>query len=185
MPTYIALLRGINVGGNVIVPMSDLLELVTELGFEDAKTLLQSGNLVFRAAAKSAPALERQLEAATEKRFGRPITYMVRRSRQWGDVVARNPFPDEAARDPAHLVATFLKDAPAATTEATLRAAIEGPETIHLDGDHLYVYYPAGMGRSQLTNKLIEDKLCTRATARNWNTVLKLAALAATRVDGG
>ncbi len=73
----------------------------------------------------------------------------------------------------------LLKDAPAAAAVKALQAAIEGPEPVRVGGKQLYVVYPAGIGRSRLTNKLIEDKLDTRCTGRNWNTVLKIAALAA------
>jgi uncharacterized protein (DUF1697 family) len=91
--------------------------------------------------------------------------------------VARNPFPAEAERDPAHLTVVFLKDAPKAKAVEALAAAIRGREVIQADGRHLYAYYPDGVGRSKLTHALIESKLGTRGTARNWNTVLKLAQL--------
>jgi uncharacterized protein (DUF1697 family) len=92
-------------------------------------------------------------------------------------VVAGNPFPDEAERDPGHLVVMFLKTAPRAKAVQALQAAIEGPESVRAAGKHLYVAYPAGIGRSKLTNTLIEKKLGVRGTGRNWNTVLKRAAL--------
>src|SRR5262245_22033230 len=115
MPTHIALLRGINVGGRSMVAMADLLAMFADLGFPDARTLLQSGNVVFEApAARSTDALERRLEAEAEKRFGRPIDFFVRSGKEWARVIADNPFPAEAKRDPGHLVAMALKDAPKA-----------------------------------------------------------------------
>ncbi|HEV3204383.1 MAG TPA: DUF1697 domain-containing protein, partial [Gemmataceae bacterium] len=92
-------------------------------------------------------------------------------------IVARNPFPNEATSDPSHLVVTLLKTTPQTKDLKALQAAIRGPEVIRAKGKQLYAVYPAGIGRSKLTNTLIEQKLGSRGTGRNWNTVLKLAAL--------
>lgn len=178
MPAYIALLRAINVGGHSKVAMADLRAFVAGLGFEDAQTLLQTGNLVFRGGARSGAALERLLETEAKKRLDLQTDFLVRTAQEWTLVVARNPFREQAKRDPGHLVVQFLKDAPRASDTKALQDAIQGPELVRAEGKHLYVVYPAGIGRSRLTNKLIEGKLGTRGTGRNWNTVLKLAALA-------
>jgi len=178
MPTHIALLRAINVGGRNLVAMSDLRDLLEALGFAGARSLLQSGNLVFQSKRRDGDKLERLLEVETEKRFKISIAYFVRSADEWQALVARNPFPEEAQRDPGHLVVQLLKNAPQAQHLKALQAAIQGPEIVRLDGKQLYVVYPAGIGTSKLTNKLIEQKLGTRGTARNWNTVLKLAELA-------
>jgi uncharacterized protein (DUF1697 family) len=158
--------------------MSGLREFVASLGFEDVQTLLQTGNLVFRGGVRSDGALERLLEAEAKKRLDLQTDFLVRTAREWTSVVARNPFRGEANRDPGHLVVQFLKDAPRASDVKALQDAIKGPEIVRAEGKQLYVVYPAGIGRSRLTNKLIEDKLGMRGTGRNWNTVLKLAALA-------
>jgi uncharacterized protein (DUF1697 family) len=178
MPTHIALLRAINLGGHNAVLMSELRELVESLGMPDVKSLLQSGNLVFRSARRTPAAMERLLEIETNTRFGISVDYFVRTADEWTRIVAGNPFPDEAQNDPGHLVVMFLKKAPRPADVKALSAAIRGPETVRHDGRQLYIYYPAGIGRSKLTGALIEKKLHSRGTARNWNTVLKLAALA-------
>jgi uncharacterized protein (DUF1697 family) len=178
MSAHIALLRGINVGGRCLVSMADLRDLFESLGFTGARTLLQSGNVVFDAGAKSAAALERVLEAETAKRCGVPAAYFIRTAAEWEKIIARNPFPAEAKKDPGRLIVTFLKEAPQAKDVKALQAANKGREVIRAADRHLYVTYPDGMGRSKLTNALIERVLGTRATARNWNTVLKLAASA-------
>jgi uncharacterized protein (DUF1697 family) len=177
MSMYVALLRGINVGGHNRVAMSDLRELLGALGFAGAKSLLQSGNLVFQSEGRTGAELERLLEVETASRLVVTADYLVRTADEWQAVVAGNPFPEEAKRDPGHLVVVFLKTAPQAEDVQALQAAIEGPESVRAEGRHLYVAYPAGIGRSKLTNTLIERKLSVRGTARNWNTVLKLAAL--------
>jgi uncharacterized protein (DUF1697 family) len=177
MHTHIALLRAINVGGRNLIPMADLRAMIESVGHESVQTLLQSGNVVFKAKAGSA-ALERALEQQTEKRFRFHVDYFVRSAAEWETIIRRNPFPREAKRDPARFVAVCLKDSPSAEQIAALRAAIRGPEVFEADGRQLYAVYPNGQGTSKFTTALIESRLATRGTARNWNTVLKLAALA-------
>jgi uncharacterized protein (DUF1697 family) len=174
---HIALLRGVNVGGYRAVAMSDLRDLITELGFSDARTLLQSGNLVFRGDGRKGAALEQLLETEAAKRLGLQADFLVRSADEWKDVVARNPFPKEAERDPSNLVVMFLKSAVNLKNANAAQAAIAGRETIRADRRQLYIVYPDGIGRSRVTNVFLEGKLGIRGTARNWNTVLKLAAL--------
>jgi uncharacterized protein (DUF1697 family) len=178
MTIQIALLRGVNVGGHQAVAMSDLRDLATELGFGGARSILQSGNLIFRSDARTDVDLERLLEAEAEKRLGLRADFLIRSAKEWRAVVARNPFRREAERDPSHLVVMFLKSAAIVKDVKAVQAAIAGSEIIRADGRHLYIVYPDGIGRSRLTNALIEKKLGIRGTARNWNTILKLAALA-------
>jgi uncharacterized protein (DUF1697 family) len=176
--TQIALLRGINVGGHKQVAMADLRSLFSKLGFTDVQSLLQSGNLLFRSGSQTGSRLERLLETEVEKHLGLQCSIFVRSAEEWSKVVARNPFREEARRDPGHLVAMLLKSTPEASRMKALQAAIQGPEIIRAGGPCLYIVYPDGIGRSRLTNGLIEKTLGTRGTARNWNTVLKLNALA-------
>jgi uncharacterized protein (DUF1697 family) len=179
MPAYVALLRGINVGGRNMIAMSDLRDLGATLGFTGVRTLLQSGNLIFECPRRTGAALERLLEAETEKRFGSTVDYFVRSGAELDALMAANPFPEAAERDASHLLVMFHKDAPNAGNVAALQAAIRGRETLRADGKHLYVVYPDGIGMSKLTSNLIEKTLGCRGTGRNWNTVRKLAALAA------
>lgn len=178
MATYIALLRGVNVGGKAKVSMADLRELVASLGFTDVRTLLQSGNVILRAEGRTPEALETLLQKETRTRLGLDTKYLVRTASQWKSVVSRNPYPREAKDDPSHLLATFLKTKPKAAAAKALAGAIQGSEYLRVIGREAYIVYPDGVGRSRLTNAVIEKKLETSATARNWNTVLKLAALA-------
>jgi uncharacterized protein (DUF1697 family) len=174
---HVALIRGINVGGHKQVAMADLLTLMAKLGLSNPRSLLQSGNLVFENAGRTAEQLERLLEAEIERRMAMKLDVFVRTAEEWTTIVRRNPFTAEAERDPARLIVMFLKDAPEAKDVKAVRAAISGPETIQVVGRHGYVVYPAGMGNSRLTHAVLERKLARRGTARNWNTVLKLAAL--------
>jgi uncharacterized protein (DUF1697 family) len=176
--TFIALLRGINVGGHQKVAMADLRALAAGLGFADPRSVLQSGNLVFQAGARPTGPLEQRLERETEKRLHLQTDFIIRTGAEWKAVIARNPFPEPAARDPSHLVVVFFKDPPKAADVAALQAAIAGREVFRADGRQAYITYPDGIGDSRLTNALIERTLRVRGTARNWNTVMKLGALA-------
>jgi uncharacterized protein (DUF1697 family) len=178
MPIHIALLRAINVGGKNLVAMSDLRDLVGDLGFTEAKTLLQSGNVLFQSKSRKGSDLEMLLQAETEKRLQISIDYFVRTAAEWETIIDRNPFREEAERDPGHLLVVLLKRAPEPTALEALRAAIKGPELVRSDGKQLYAVYPDGIGRSKLTNALIEQKLGSCGTGRNWNTVLKLGQMA-------
>jgi uncharacterized protein (DUF1697 family) len=175
--TFVALLRGINVGGHKQVAMSEVRDVVAAAGFSDGRTLLQSGNVVFRARPRQNAELERVLETGLEQRVGGHIDFFVRTADEWQAVVAQNPFTKEARGDPGRLVALFLKAAPDRKNVTALQNAIVGPEIVRAAGRHAYIIYPDGIGRSRLTHALIERKLGTRATGRNWNTVLRLAAL--------
>jgi len=174
-PARIALIRAVNVGGRSM-PMADLRAMATGLGFTDARTLLQSGNLVFRGGG-SDEAVETRLEAESERRFGYQADYFVRTVEEWDDIIAGNPFVDEARNDPARLVVVTLKSEVTGSALAALRAAIKGREYAEAKGRAAYIVYPDGQGDSKLTITVIERALGMRGTARNWNTVLKLAAL--------
>jgi uncharacterized protein (DUF1697 family) len=174
---HIALLRGVNLGGRRGVAMADLRALATALGFSEVRTLLNSGNLVFESGAKPAD-LETLLEAEAHRRLGLRTDFHVRSAEEWRAMIKKNPFPAEAKRDPARLIMFCLKTAPGAKAFTALQAAITGPERVVGVGRHAYIYYPDGQGRSKLTVAMI-DKAIGAGTGRNWNTVLKLAALTA------
>jgi uncharacterized protein (DUF1697 family) len=178
MTLHVALLRAVNLPSHNKAGMAELRKLLTDLGFEDVQSLLQSGNLIFRSESRTSLQLEGLLEAEAKKRLGLATDFFVRTASEWETVVAGNPFPEEAERDPGHLIVMFLKQAPDAEDVAALQKAITGREVVRAKGRHAYIVYPDGVGRSRLTNIMIEKKLGTRSTGRNWNTVLKLGALA-------
>jgi uncharacterized protein (DUF1697 family) len=165
-PDTVAFLRGINVGGHNRVPMTDLRELFAGLGYPDASTLLQSGNVLFGAGAADLASLTARLEREFEAMFGFASRFVLRTRDELADVAVRNPFP-AAVSEPAKLHVVFLAQAP--TAEAVGRLAPAPPDQFVVDGPHVYVHYPAGAGRSKL--KL---DLGVAATARNWNTVTRV-----------
>jgi len=178
MASYVALLRAVNVAGKSLA-MAALRDYASALGLEDPRTLLQSGNLIFRSTGKKPAELERLLEREAEKRLGAVTDFLVRSERELTAIVANNPFPTAARRDPARLLVMFLRHEPAADAIAAPCKAIAGRESIAAHARQLYIVYPDGIGRSKFTTSLIEKKLATRGTGRNWNTLLKLAAAAA------
>lgn len=174
---YVALLRAVNLGSHNKVAMRDLVALAAALDLEAPRALLQSGNLVFRSARRDAALLERMLESAAAERLSLKTDFFVRSGTEWRALVSGNPFTAEANADPGHLVVLCLKDEPGRAAAAALEKAIVGRETAHMSGRHVYLVYPDGIGSSRLTAAVIEKAVGTRGTARNWNTVQKIAAL--------
>ena len=173
---YIALLRAVNVAGHQMVAMADLRDMLAALGYTDVKSLLQSGNLVFRGKPQESEKVEHLLQKSAAERLDLQTEFFVRTAAEWKAIVAANPFPAEAKKDPGHLVVMALKRAPERARFAELQQSIAGREVVRGHGREAYITYPDGQGRSRLTNALIEKKLGTRGTARNWNTVMKLLA---------
>ena len=176
MAVWISFVRGINVGGNHLLPMAVLKELYAELGFEQVHTLLQSGNAVFVAAKRQK--LGESIERAIEARLTFRPRVMLRSPDELREVVAHNPFPKQAKGEPNRLLVHFLERAPAKGALEKLRSAHQGPEQFELRDHALYVYFPLGVGKSKLTPARMDKALGLQGTARNWNTLTKLIALA-------
>jgi uncharacterized protein (DUF1697 family) len=134
------------------------LRSLAELGFADAQSLLQSGNIVFQSDKRTGSELERLLEMETQKRLHMRADYFVRTSSEWKEIVTRNPFRDDARDDPSHLVVMFLKKAPATKDVEALQTSIKGPEIVRAEGKQAYIVYPEGIGRSKLTTALSRDR---------------------------
>jgi uncharacterized protein (DUF1697 family) len=174
MARYVALLRGINVGGNKKVPMAELRAMTESMGFTDVKTLLQSGNMVFTGKAIATAKLEAQLEKATRSEIGVECSYMVRTDAEWRSIIAANPYAAMAKADPSHLLVQVCKEAPSAAAVKALRVHAVPGEEIRLVGRELFICYPHGIGESKLAAALTRAVLGTPSSGRNWNTVLKI-----------
>jgi uncharacterized protein (DUF1697 family) len=175
---YVALLRGINVGGYNKIAMADLRATLSKLGFTNVATILQSGNAVFHGKATSTATLETVLEKGVAKHHGLTVEFHVRTADEWHAIVAANPFTAEAKKDPGHLLVSCYKAPIDKARVKALQAAITGKERVHADGRQLYMTFPDGIGRSKAV-PLVDRMLGAKGTARNWNTALKLAALVA------
>ena len=176
MQRQIALLRGINLGSRRRVAMGDLRELLTGLGYGDVRTLLQSGNVVLTSK-HSGKALERELERELSSSFGFEIVVLVRTHAELADVIERNPLA-AVATDPKRLQVTFLSDEPDAKRLGELAGLDVAPEQFVISGREIYAWHPDGMQRSRLAAALSDSRLGVVGSARNWNTVTKLLALA-------
>jgi uncharacterized protein (DUF1697 family) len=172
---YIALLRAVNLGPVNKIGMADFRALLGSLGCEDVRTILQTGNAVFRCDAARGAQLEPRLEREIAARLRVKTAVFVRDADELAAVVARNPFAREANKNPSHLVVSFLRERAEPDAVKALQAAIAGPELVRADGRHLYIVYPEGIGRSALTGALFARHIPGLATARNWSTVVKLS----------
>jgi uncharacterized protein (DUF1697 family) len=176
MTTQIALLRGINVGAHNRIGMADLRELLSSLGYGDPRTLLQSGNVVLGADAGS-DELARELEREISVRFGVKTPVVVRTCKEMAAVVARDPLRDVVDQDKLYQV-SFLSAKPEPEAMREIEAADLAPERFVHRGREIYTWHPEGIHASPLAKLLTDKRLGVVATARNWNTVTKLLALA-------
>jgi len=172
----IALLRGINIRSVRRVSMAALRDLLTDRGYEDVRTHLQSGNIVLTSG-KAPARLERELERHIAEGLRLETEVFVRTRDELADVVERNPLGD-VADDPSRYVVRFLSAKPNARVTRELAAAEVAPERLVVSGREIYCWQPGGSQRSKLGPLLAEERLGVRATARNWRTVTKLLAMA-------
>ena len=170
MPTFIALLRAVNVGGTGKLPMTELKSMCERAGFTEVRTYIASGNVVFQSEL-SATKVKAALETAMQAYAGKPVLVMVRSAAEMAEVLAANPFPQAA---PNRTVAIFLDHAPA--KDAVEKVSGRKLEQVALGKREIYVHYGDGMADSKLKVPGAEV-----GTARNMNTVAKLAAMAAPR----
>jgi len=178
MPVVIGLLRGVNVGGKHKIRMDALRELCESIGLKSPKTLIQSGNVVFRTRRRYLSKICREIGDAIEGSHGFRPAVMLRTLAELRAVAGKTPFGAQRELDPAKLAVAFLADKPGATARRSLLTVPRGPEELHVDGRELYIYFPNGMGRSKLQMVKVEKVLATAATARNWNTVRKVLDMA-------
>jgi uncharacterized protein (DUF1697 family) len=178
VPTYVALLRGINLGSRNRVAMADLRALLDGLGYDGVQTHLQSGNAVFRTGTRSAAAVRSAVEKAIEDELGVTVPVVLRTAAQLAKVVATDPLGDRAS-DHARYLVVFLDKTLPASAVARVNPAKYAPEEYALVGKELYLWLPAGSHDSRLARALSDKALGGVGTARNWRTVLKLAELAA------
>ena len=171
--TYIALLRGINVGGKHSLPMKELAAICAEAGCCEVRTYIQSGNVVFRTSPGSARKLPSLLAKNIEKRFGFPVPVILRAGDELAQVVRENPFLKRGLPETA-LHVYFLADLPGAAAVSGLDGNRSAPDEFRVVGRHIYLHVPNGMGRTKLTSTYFDTKLATVCTARNWTTVKTL-----------
>jgi uncharacterized protein (DUF1697 family) len=173
---YLALLRGINVGGKNKLPMKDLLKIFSEAGCENVKNFIQSGNVLFDAVPGIADSLPLLIAGRVADRFGFRAPVVLRTAKEVANVVANNPFVDAGVpEDELHVY--FLADRPDPRRVDQLDPDRSPPDQFDVRGREIYLRLPNGMARTKLTNAFFDSKLATTSTARNWRTVTKLLDL--------
>lgn len=173
---YICLLRGINVGGNKRIKMADLRNLLDSIGLEKIQTILQSGNVVFESDESERESLAEKIESAIHEKYGFEVIIILRTASEWQSIIDKKPeYDTEVAGNRLALVC--LQSIPLPENKIALMEAHDGDEIIHFLDKELFIHYTNGMGKSKLSNAVLERKLKIATTARNWNTVLKLQAL--------
>ncbi|HXH39638.1 MAG TPA: DUF1697 domain-containing protein [Thermoanaerobaculia bacterium] len=178
MTAFICLLRGVNVGGNKMVKMDALKALFGSLGLKDAKTYLQSGNVVFRCDDGDRALLVRRIEEGIRKKSGVDVKIILRTTSELRKVIAANPLTVEPERNPKAFLVAFLGGELTKEAKALLMKLKIASEELHCGSRELYLYLPEGIATSKLSNALTERKLGTNVTARNWNTVNALLGMA-------
>jgi uncharacterized protein (DUF1697 family) len=181
MPTasYVALLRGVNVGGRGKVGMQDLRALFASAGLTDVATYVQSGNVVFTSSKTDAAKLARTIGQKISSELGIEVTVLIRSAAELRQIQQRNPLIARSD-DPTRLHVTFLATEPDPELVAKLSHGAEdedGADELRVVGREVYLFCPGGYGNSKLNNTFIEKRLATRATTRNWRTVVKLVEM--------
>ena len=175
--TYVALLRGINLGARNRVAMADLRELFASLECQDVSTYVQSGNVIFKSSVAGPPELSQTIEKRIRRELSLSVTVLVRTKEQLAKVVARNPFAADES-DLTKLHVTFLAHLPDRVRVRELEAVQFEPDEFRIAGQEIYLHCPNGYGRTKLSNAYFEKHLGVVATTRNWMTVTTLAELA-------
>ena len=177
MTAFVSLFRGINVGGHHKVPMAELKALHEALDFKNVSTYIQSGNVAFTSDHTDPSQIPGLIEDAFAQNFGYRVNVLVRTSTELQAIIDNNPFAHYALKEPKWLVVLFLPICPEPTALEDFQKLYPGPEELYLAGQELYIFYPDSIGHSKLPQALLEKKLKTTGTARNWNTVLQLQKL--------
>jgi len=178
MKTYIALLRGINVSGHKIIKMELLRKVLGELDFENIRTYIQSGNIIFESKSDEIQKLEKQISDKINEHFGFEVPVLIISADEFLAVIKQNPYAKENLTDATQPYVSFLSEVPKNEHLDVLKAADFGNDQFIPIDKTLYLWYGNSAGNSKLSNAVIENKLKLRSTARNWKTVLKLYELA-------
>jgi uncharacterized protein (DUF1697 family) len=173
----VALLRGINVGGNRKVPMAELCAAVTKVGLTEVQSYIQSGNVVFDAGKMKAPQVTVLLEKTIKERFGFQVDVIVRTAAQWKKYAAGSPFPSAEQARPNLLHLGLCKSACNKNIADALEEAARSGEKIKLVGDAIWIDFISGVGKSKLTSTILDKAAGSTVTMRNWNTILKISEM--------
>jgi uncharacterized protein (DUF1697 family) len=171
MPIYVAMLRGINVGGHKKIKMEQLRASLEAMGLQQVKTYIQSGNVVFTTKVGSSANLSKKIAERILADFGHSVSVILRTAEEVNQAIAANPLLKENGIDTEKLHVVFLSEAPAVAAVKKLEEFVKEPELIQCVGKELYFFLPNGVADSVLMKKPIDRLLGVTTTARNWKTV--------------
>jgi uncharacterized protein (DUF1697 family) len=175
MQTSISLLRGINVSGQKQVRMAELKSLYEDLGFENVRTYVQSGNVVFDSPEREAGKLTVQIEKLIEKTFGFFVPVLIRSAEDFRRILENHPFKHE---EPLRVLVTFLSETPEQSKLDALSCHEDKVDKFAIGEKEIFLFCPGGYGKTKLSNTFFEKKLGVAATTRNWKTVKALYEMA-------
>lgn len=179
METYIALLRGINVSGQRIIKMEWLRRQFEAMGFEQVRTYIQSGNIIFLTKKTTEKTLRKKIESTLEQALGYPVDVILRRPKEIEALIGSHPYGEMGAEESRKLYIAFLHEPPAAELQPPFLAMQSPGESFVIAGREVYISIAKDHPKPLFTNMLLEKKLKTVATTRNWATVNKLLQLSA------
>ena len=178
MAVLISMLRGVNVGPHNRIKMDELRAVYKRVGFDDPRTYVQSGNVIFRTKDKDIKQIALKIQDGIEKKFKFRPEVIVRSADDLRRAIAASPFADRPSLEPSKILVTFLSGPPAREAHTVFEKFRDYREEIHLRGAELYIYFPNGAGKSKLPWSSVEKLLKVTGTARNWNSVTKMLAMA-------
>jgi uncharacterized protein (DUF1697 family) len=179
MQTYISFLRGVNMAGHNSIRMTDLIALFKDMGFNDAVTYIQSGNVIFSSVAVSAASeIASTIERAIFIRFNFNVPALIRTVQEIKNFMPLNPFLTEENFDPSKMAVMFLHEK---ATKEQIQKVIKIdylPDKFKVDGSEIFIYCPNGFGRTKLSTNFFEKKMGVTGTARNWKTITTILEIA-------
>ena len=175
MNTFIALFRGINVGGRNKLLMRELVNILENIGLQNVRTYIQSGNVIFDTPTKTSAKLKGQLEKAIRRKYNFNVPVVIRTKRELAKIITNIPFNKlNPTEDGAKVLVTFLSETPEEINSSNIQQYVKLPEKLIVKDKEIYLHCPNGYGKSKLTNNFLEKKLVVQATTRNWKSVIKL-----------
>jgi len=182
MHSYISFLRGVNMTGHNSVKMADLLALYLKMGFSDAETYIQSGNVVFTDSGNISPsAFSKTIEQAILQKFNYVIPAMIRTSEELTELLSTNPFLGEPDFNPAKMAVIFLHEKPSDSQLLKVADVDYPPDKFKIIGRDIFIFCPNGFGRTKLYTNFFEKKMGVTGTARNWKTITTILNIALKR----
>jgi uncharacterized protein (DUF1697 family) len=182
MVIMIALLRGVNMVGHNTIKMTDLAAMFRKLGYKDAETYIQSGNVIFtNSGNQKGPEIELLIEKAIKKQFGHNISVMIRSASELKKVLQVNPFMQSGDFDHTKHAALFLKEAPSRSQTDKVEGIDYPPDKFAISDREIFIWCPNGFGKTKLYTNFFENKMKVTGTARNWKTIKTLLEIAEKR----